>query len=161
VRSRLPVLDLDPIPRGIANALGSVALASLGLYFFFTAVPAASAELLRTISLIGAALLIAYVVEAVWLVSRVEVDDEYEEWLGFVTGAGIAGLLGVVFALLLAEHRTVGHSNFIDEIGTAWSAVSLLILGFVLVLQPLLAHRLSEPGLDPPAADRPLDRNPL
>jgi hypothetical protein len=141
--SRLPVLE--PVPKGIANALGAVALASLGLYFFFSAVPAASPELLRTVALIGASLLIAYVVEAVWLVSRVEIDDEYEEWLGFVTGSGVAGLLGVVFALLLAEHRAVGHSNFVDKIGTAWVAVSLLTLGGVLVVQPLLAHRLSEP----------------
>jgi hypothetical protein len=148
VFSRLPVFE--PISKGIANALGAVALASLGLYFFFSAVPAASPELLHTLALIGASLLIAYVVEAVWLVSRVEVDEEYEEWLGFVTGAGIAGLVGVVFALLLAEHRAVGHSNLIDQLGTAWAAISLLILGAVLVLQPLLAHRLSE------AAEAPL-----
>ncbi|HSR94912.1 MAG TPA: hypothetical protein VLK56_08600 [Solirubrobacterales bacterium] len=149
--SRLPVLE--PIPKGIANALGAVALASIGLYFFFAAVPLASPELLRTIALIGASLLIAYVVEAVWLVSRVEVDDEYEEWLGFVTGAGIAGLLGVVFALLLAEHRAVGHSNFIDRLGTAWAAVSLLILAGVLVMQPLLAYRLG----NRPSGERAID----
>lgn len=142
--SRLPLLD--PIPKGIANALISVALASLGLYFFFSAVPVASPELLRTTALIGATLLLAYVIEAVWLVQRVERDDEFEEWLGFVTGAGIAGFLGVIFALLLAEHRLAGHSNFVDELGSAWVAVSLLILGGALVLQPLLAHRLSEPG---------------
>lgn len=150
--SRIPVLE--PIPKGLVNALVSVALASLGAYFFFRAVPVASPELLRTIALIGASLLLAYVVEAVWLVSRVEVDDEYEEWLGFVAGAGIAGFLGVVFALLLSEHRAVGHSNFIDKIGTAWVAVSLLILGGTLILQPLLAHRLGESG--DRASDAPL-----
>jgi hypothetical protein len=145
---------LEPIPKGVANALLSVALASLGVYFFFQAIPSASAELLRTIALIGASLVLAYVVEAVWLVGRVEHDEEYEEWLGFVTGAGIAGFLGVVFALLLAEHRAVGHSNFIDKLGTAWAAVSLLILGAVLVIQPLLAHRFGELG------DRADDRLP-
>jgi hypothetical protein len=143
--SRSSVL-LSPIPRGIANALASVALASLGLFFFFGAIPAASPELLRGIATIGATLVLAYVVEAVWLVGRVEHDDEYEEWLGFVAGAGIAGFLGVVFALLLSEHRVAGHSNFIDKIGVAWAAVSLLILGFTLVLQPLLAHRFGAPG---------------
>jgi hypothetical protein len=143
MRHRLPLLE--PIPKGIANAFAAVALTSLGLYFFFSAAPTASPELLRTIALIGASLLLAYVVEAVWLVSRVEAgDDEYEEWLGFITGAGIAGLLGMIFALLLAEHRAVGHDNFIDQIGVAWTVVSLLILAGVLVLQPLLAHRLSE-----------------
>ncbi len=141
---RLPILD--PIPKGIVNALITVALGSLGTYFFFSVVPPASAELLRTIAVIGASLVLAYVIEAVWLVGRVERDDEFEEWLGFVTGVGIAGFLGVVFALLLAEHRAVGHSNFIDEIGVAWVAVSLFVLGSVLVIQPLLAHRLSDPG---------------
>lgn len=136
---------LEPITKGLISALCSVALGSLGLYFFFLAVPAASPELLRTMALIGASLLLAYVVEAVWLVTRVEVDDEYEEWLGFVTGVGVAGFLGVVFALLLSEHRAVGHSNFVDELGTAWAAISLLILGGVLVLQPLFAHRLRAP----------------
>ncbi len=148
--SRLPILE--PTAKGVANALISVALASLGTYFFFSAIPPASPELLRSIAMIGATLLIAYVVEAVWLAQRVEVDEEYEEWLGFVTGAGIAGFLGVVFALLLSEHRIAGHSNFIDEIGAAWAAVSLLILGFTLVVQPLLAHRFGQPGA---SGDRP------
>jgi hypothetical protein len=143
MRPRLPALD--PIAKGVANALASVTLASLGAYFFFQAVPSVSPEFLRTVALIGASLLLAYVVEAVWLVSRVERDSEYEEWLGFVTGAGIAGFFAIVFALLLSEHRAAGHSNFIDKFGVSWVAVSLIILGSALVVQPLLAHRLSGP----------------
>lgn len=139
---RLPLLE--PISKGIVNALIAVAAGSLGAYFFFSAIPLASPDLLRSAALIGATFLLAYIVEAVWLVQRVERDDEFEEWLGFVTGAGIAGLLGVIFALLLSEHRAVGHANFIDRIGVAWVAISLLILGGVLVLQPLLAHQLSD-----------------
>jgi hypothetical protein len=142
VLSRLP--PLEPIPKGIVNALFSVALGSLGMYFFFSAIPLASPDLLRTTGTIGATLLLGYVVEAVWLSQRVEQDEEYEEWLGFVTGAGIAGFLGVIFALLLAEHRTVGHANFIDKLGVAWVVVSLLILGFTLILQPVLAHRFGD-----------------
>ncbi|HEY5816475.1 MAG TPA: hypothetical protein VIS95_09095 [Solirubrobacterales bacterium] len=142
--SRLPLLE--PISKGIANALFAVAAGSLGGYFFFSEIPLPSPDLLRNLAMIGTTLLLAYVVEAVWLVQRVERDDEFEEWLGFVTGAGIAGFLGVVFALLLSEHRLAGHANFIDRIGVAWVAISLLILGGVLVLQPLLAHRLSEPS---------------
>lgn len=152
MRSPLPVLE--PTSKGIANALFSVAAASLGGYFFFNAVPLASPDLLRTIATIGTTLLLAYVVETVWLVQRAQRDDEYEEWLGFVTGAGIAGFLGVVFALLLSEHRAAGHANFIDEIGVAWVAVSLLILGAALIAHPLLAHRLGEstrPAGEPPS----------
>jgi hypothetical protein len=137
--SRLPVLE--PTAKGVVIALGSVALASLGAYFFLMTMPAASPELLRSMALIGASLLIAYVIEAVWLVPRVEIDDQHEEWLGFLVGAALAALLGIVIALLLAEHRAVGHANFLDDFGLAWATVSLLILGGVLVLQPLLADR--------------------
>jgi hypothetical protein len=151
--SRLPVLD--PISKGVANALFAVTAGSLGAYFFFNAIPLASPELLRSSATIGATLLLAYIVEAVWLVQRVERDDEFEEWLGFVTGTGIAGLLGVAFALLLSEHRAVGHANFIDRIGVAWVAISLAILGGVLVVQPLLAHRLSAPVERPGVGDGP------
>lgn len=149
--SRLPIVE--PIPKGISNALFSVAAASLGGYFFFNSVPLASPDLLRTTATIGATLLLAYIVETVWLVQRVQRDEEYEEWLGFVTGAGMAGFLGVLFALLLSEHRAVGHANFIDKLGIAWVAVSLLILAGVLVSHPLLAHRFGV--LDPARSEEP------
>ena len=142
VLARLPVLE--PISKGIANALFSVALASLGGYFFFNAVPLASPDLLRSIAMIGATLLLAYIVEAVWLVQQGQKDDDFEEWLGFTIGAAIAGFVGVISALLLSEHRAVGHANFLDKIGVAWVAVSLLILGGSLIAHPLLAHRLGE-----------------
>lgn len=128
----------------------AVALATLGAYFFLAGLAPASPELLRTLATIGAALLIAYVVEAVWLVPRVEIDEDHEEWLGFITGAGIAGLLGVVVSMLLSAHREAGHDNVLDDLGLAWTATSLLILGGVLVLQPLLADRYRDSG-GPPA----------
>ena len=103
-----------------------------------------SPDLLRSTATIGATLLLAYIVEAVWLVQQAQRDDEYKEWLGFTIGAAIAGFLGVIFALLLSEHRAVGHANFIDRIGVAWVAISLLILGSSLIAHPFLAHRLSE-----------------
>jgi hypothetical protein len=142
VLSRLPILD--PIPKGIVQALGSVAVATVGIGFALSTIPAASPALLENLALIGAALLIAYAVEAVWLAQRAEMDDEYEEWLGFLVGTGIAGLLSVAIALLLAEHRLAGHDNLVDDFGLAWAVVSLVILGGVLVLQPLLASRFRE-----------------
>jgi putative flippase GtrA len=137
---------LDPIVKGIANALLTVAAASLGVYFFFSTVPLASPELLRSLASIGATLVLAYVVEAVWLVQRSQEDEEYEEWLGMTIGAAIAGFLGIALALLLAEHRAAGHANFVDELGAAWVAVSLFILGASLVAHPLLAYRLRDLG---------------
>jgi len=131
----------DPVPRGIAQALFSVSVASVGLSFALSRFQTASPELLENIAFVGAPLLIAYVVEAVWLAQRVEIDDEYEEWLGFITGAGIAGLFGIAAALLVSEHLAYGHDNAIDAFGTAWAVVSLTILAGVLILQPLLAGR--------------------
>lgn len=147
--SRLPIVS--PLLGGIAKALATVALGSSGAYFFFRSSAApASPELLRATAGIGATLLIAYVVEAVWLASRVEVDeevdDEYEEWLGFLVGTGIAGFVGVGTALLLSEHRAAGHFNFVDQFGTAWIMMSLLILGSLLLVQPVFAHWLRTPS---------------
>lgn len=144
--SRLPLLE--PLSKGIVDALFSISAASLGAYFFFNAVPLASPELLRSMAMIGTTLLLAYVVEAVWLVQQGREDEELDEWLGFTIGSAIAGFLGVVFALLLAEHRAVGHANFIDKLGMAWVAVSLLILGGALIAYPLLAHRLGRGEYD-------------
>lgn len=133
-------------------ALGSVAVASIGVGLALATLPPPSPGLLENIALIGATLVLAYVVEAVWLVPRVEVDGDREEWLGFLVGTGIAGLLGVVFALLASEHRAAGHDNWLDAFGLAWAAVSLLILGGLLVIQPLLADRFDQGGAPGPGA---------
>lgn len=139
MRPRFPILE--PLTKGILLSLISIAGGALGVVFLTGTAPAPSPEFMRTLATIGATLVLAYVIEAVWLSTRVEIDDEYEEWLGFITGVGIAGLLGVATALLLSEHRAAGHDNALDDLGLAWSATSLVILGVALVLQPLLAYR--------------------
>ncbi|HVY77222.1 MAG TPA: hypothetical protein VG898_01815 [Solirubrobacterales bacterium] len=148
---RLPVLE--PIARGISLALFSVVVASIGAAFFLGAVPAASPDLLQTLALIGAILLPAYVVEVVWLLPRMGGGEEFEEWLGFVVGAGIADLFAIAIALLGAQHRLAGHSNSLDDLGLAFVVVSLVVLAGTLVAQPLLASRFADlssaPGDDP------------
>jgi hypothetical protein len=141
MRPGLPVLE--PLAKGVVLSIVSVAGATIGAAFFLATVAAPSPDLLRTMALIGASFILAYVVEAVWLVQRVEIasQDEHEEWLGFLTGVGIAGLLGMTAALLVAEHRAAGYDNTLDDVGAAWAAVSLAILGGLIVLQPLLADR--------------------
>jgi len=137
---------LDPIPKGIVISLGSVGAATIGIGLALNTAAPASPELLQNIALIGATLVLGYIVEAVWLVPRVEIGDEHEEWLGFITGAGMAGFMGVIFALLAAEYRAAGHEGLIGDLGLAWAAVSLIILGGTLVLQPLLADRYRDSG---------------
>jgi hypothetical protein len=133
---------VSPVAKGFLLAIISVLAASIGVGLALSTVPPATPGLLQFIALIGASLILAYVVEALWLTSRVSPDDaNSREWLGFLVGSGATGFLGVVFALLLAQHRSFGYDNFLDDFGLAWSAVSLLILGGTLVLQPLLADR--------------------
>jgi hypothetical protein len=88
--------------------------------------------------------LLAYVVEISWLTGRIRSVSDYERRLGAFVGIGAGGLLGVVVALLLAAHRTAGHSNLLDGVGLAWVAASLAFLGGFVVVQPLLVHEWSD-----------------
>jgi hypothetical protein len=145
MRPELPIVE--PITRGLLLALFSVAVASIGGAFFLGAIPPASPGLLQSLATIGAIFVPAYVVEVVWLLPRMGQGEEFEEWLGFTVGAGIAGLLAIAVALLGAEHRLAGHANSLDDLGLSFVVVSLVILGGCLISQPLLAHRFA--GTDP------------
>jgi hypothetical protein len=142
----LPVYE--PITKGVLLALFSVAVATVGAFFFLSAVPPASPDLLRTLALIGAILLPAYVVEVIWLLPRVGRGEEFEEWLGFMVGAAIADLLAIAVALLGVQHRLAGHSNSLDDLGLAFVIVSLVVLAGTLVTQPLLVNRFGSDSAD-------------
>jgi len=142
MRPELPILE--PITKGILLALFSVVVASIGAAFFLGALPAASPALFDSLATIGAIFVAAFVVEVVWMVPQMGRGEEFEEWLGFVVGAGIAGLLAIAVALLGVQHRLSGHSNSIDDLGLSFVIVSLVILGGTLVAQPLLARRFAD-----------------
>jgi hypothetical protein len=150
---RLPVYE--PITKGVLLALFSVVVAAIGGAFFLGAIPPASPELLQSLATIGAIFVPAYVVEVVWMVPHLGRGEEFEEWLGFVVGTGIAGLVAIAVALLGVEHRAAGHSNSLDDLGLSFVIVSLTILAGTLVLQPLLAHRFrdAEPAAPPPPVE--------
>jgi hypothetical protein len=150
MRLGLPILS--PISKGVALALFSVAVASIGAAFFLGAVPAPSPDLLQSLALIGAVLLPAYVVEVIWLVPRMGGGEELEEWLGFIVGTAIADLLAIAVALLGVQHRLAGHSNSLDDLGLAFVSVSLVVLAGTLVAQPLLVHRFADVEPGEPAA---------
>jgi hypothetical protein len=135
---------LEPITKGLLLALCSVVFASVGGSFFLGAIPPASPGLLESLATIGAIFVPAYVVEIAWIVPHLGRGEEFEEWLGFVVGAGIAGLLAIAVALLGVEHRAAGHANSLDDLGLSFVVVSLTILAGTLVLQPLLAHRFRD-----------------
>lgn len=146
MRPELPVLE--PVTKGVLLALFSVAIGSVGGAFFLGAFPSASPELLQSLATIGAIFVPAYVVEVVWMVPHMGQGEEFEEWLGFVVGAGIAGLIAIAVALLGVEHRVAGHANTLDDLGLGFVVVSLVILAGTLVSQPLLAHRFRDLGDD-------------
>jgi hypothetical protein len=141
-RPELPMLE--PVSKGLLLALFSVAVASIGGAFFLSAVPPASAALLQNLAIVGAILIPAYVVEVIWLMPQMGRGEEFEEWLGFVVGAGLAGLLAIAVALLGVEHRVAGHANSLDDLGLSFVVVSLTILAVTLVVQPLLAQRFTD-----------------
>ncbi len=141
---RLPVYE--PLTKGVLLALFSVALATIGAAFFLGAIAPASPDLLQTLATIGAILLPAYAIEVVWLVPHMGSGEEFEEWLGFVVGAGIADVLAIAVALLGAQHRLAGYANSLDDLALAFVVVSLIVFAGTLVSQPLLARRFTEPS---------------
>lgn len=92
---------------------------------------------------IGSTILLAYVIEATWMATRLnrESEEERENWLGTTVGFGLGGLTGIVIALLVAEHRAAGHANYLDHLGLWWSTLAIGTLGVTVVLQPIIVAR--------------------
>jgi hypothetical protein len=61
--------------------------------------------------------------------------------VGATAGFGIGGLMGIVAALLVAEHRAAGHHNFLDTFGLWWSAIALVSLGGYVAMHPVIVDR--------------------
>jgi hypothetical protein len=126
---------------GFIEALATVALLVAVLSAVASGLGYASAELLRSLAEVGVALLLAYIVEAVWLVNGARREAWHENWLGFISGIGFSGLLGIAAALATAAHREAGHGNFIDDIGLWWAVCSLMLLGVLVTSQPFMVDR--------------------
>lgn len=133
-------LGLGRITQGVVEGFFGVAAAAAILVLVTRSIPMPPPILLGDLADIGIVLVLAYVLEAVWLAPRMVEESDYENRLGGLTGVGIAGMVGVLVALLLSAHRVAGHSNLLDEIGLAWVMSSLLILAGMVVVQPLLVH---------------------
>lgn len=130
---------VDPLPLGIVKALAAIALMAIP---FAIGVPFDSPDpdLMYAIAQIGIAIVFAYIVEAVWMVERVNrADADHRDWLGTTCGFGVAGLTGVGIALFVGGHRDAGHANLLDALGLWWSVASLIVLGAIVVIHPILA----------------------
>ncbi len=103
--------------------------------------PFPSEALMRDIANIGIVLVLAFIVEAAWLTPHVVDGNESSKYeLGMLLGIGIAGLVGVIVAVLVGAHLAAGHGNLLDDFGLGWSVISLLALGAMVILQPYLVH---------------------
>lgn len=103
---------------------------------------------MRSIAGAGIAILLGYVIEAVWMVNRAERKEWHENWLGFVCGLGLGGLLGVTAALAVAAHREGGHGSVVDHVGLWWSVSSIGLLGILVTLHPLVVDRWTRNAKD-------------
>lgn len=128
------------VKKGCLKAIGLILVGSMGISLITRILPGPSPDLLNGFASLGTGLLLAYVIEAAWITPRMRAAKDYEERLGVLVGVAVSGLIGVVLALLLAAHRTAGHSNWLDDFGLAWAVLSLAVLGSLVVLHPLLVH---------------------
>lgn len=138
---------LDPLSLGIGKALVAIAVPT-ALITAGVATVAPDPGLMYAIAQVGIAVVFAFIVEAVWMVERVNRDDDdHRDWLGTTCGFGFAGLAGVGVALFVGGHRAAGHANLLDSAGLWWSVTSLVMLGAIVVVNPLLADGFRAKGV--------------
>jgi len=133
---RLPVLRaLSPFARGVLYAVGTTFGCSLlsfyGVYQLFPE-PAQTSEALAEIN---ATLLVAYAVQASWVLkaSRKRGSDR-ENWVGVTTGVGFCALAGIVISLALAGHEE--SYNALEAFAFGWAVTGTALLGVWIALQP-------------------------
>jgi hypothetical protein len=140
-------MRLTPVRKGFLYAVGVMAAVTAILTFAFVlgfgSGPYPSPELFRQLAQAGIGLLIAYSI-TIAAAERFLGDrsglDHHLEWLGFVTGIGVCGLVGIGLSLGIAEHREAGHENLVDQLGLWWSVTSIGLLGLIVALQPMSSY---------------------
>jgi hypothetical protein len=137
-----------PVHKGFLYAVGTIAALTVILTAAFALgldsglYP--SAELFRQLAQAGIGLLIAYsiaIAAAERFLGNRDGLDRHLEWLGFVTGIGVCGLIGIGLSFGIAEHREAGHENLVDQLGLWWTVASVGLLGLVVALQPMTSYQ--------------------
>jgi len=105
---------------------------------------APSPELLRTMAGLGVSFFLAYVIEATWLVRKVNLDSDGKSavLLEVITGIAVCGLGAVGALLALSEHSENQPYLWVDIYFFWWSLLALSFLGILVAVQPALAHEL-------------------
>lgn len=140
-------MRLTPMRKGFSYAVGAIAsltgMLTFAVALGFDSSPYPSAELFRQLAQAGIGLLIAYsiaIVAAERFLGARSANDHHLEWLGFVTGIGVCGLIGIGLSLGIAEHREAGHENLVDQLGLWWTVASVGLLGLIVALQPVSSY---------------------
>jgi hypothetical protein len=130
---------MDPVLKGMAATSSVIFLTTSAISAVLENLEP-SPELLRTIAGIGASFFLAYIIEATWLAARFPAGKRGEIILGVLMGFAASGLLGVIFALMLSEDSVSGGLGRGEDFRLWWSIISLGGLGFLVAVQPGLAH---------------------
>ena len=128
--------------RGFVEAVATIffisALTGYAVNQFFSD-PAGTSEPLAQI---GATLLVAYAVQAGWVIQTSRKRGaERENWVGLTAGIGCSALVGIFVALCLsAQEEPLG---LLGGFGFAWAVVSVGLLGLWTALQPWAMYDLN------------------
>lgn len=129
--------------RGLVEGLLALSIPLLPVAYLFGRFDIEpGSDLLLAVAQIGATLLVAFAVVVTGLVrvSHHRPRSEREERLGAFLGVGAGGLAGVFLALALSARADAGHWIWVDTALLAWIAISTLMLGVLVVMQPLVEH---------------------
>lgn len=107
--------------------------------FFYWAKPAIPAETFDAAAQIGATLLIAYAVETSWWLkaSRYRSSNR-ENWVGYASGIGTCGFIGVSACLVLSTSPQ--SLSWFESYWATWSLFTLMLLGGLVGTLPLLIY---------------------
>lgn len=138
---RLPGLrGLSPLRRGFVETFAVLGFSTFLLFPLVAWIdPEIPAETFDAAAQIGATLLIAYAVETSWWLkmSRVR-SGKRENWVGYASGIGSCGFIGVCFALILSINPL--NLSWIETFGATWAFFTLALLGGLVATLPLLIY---------------------
>lgn len=138
---KLPILrGLSPLRRGYLETLVVLGVSSAAIWpFFHWAKPAIPAETFDAAAQIGATLLVAYAVETSWWLkaSRYRSSNR-ENWVGYASGIGTCGFIGVTVSLALSTSPS--NLSWFESYGATWVLFTLLLLGGLVATLPLLIY---------------------
>jgi cytochrome bd-type quinol oxidase subunit 2 len=145
---KLPLLRRVPsLWRGVFVLLLSELLLSAALVVFLRAhADRPQREFLSDLAGVGATIFVAFVIEMSAIVLwSTRYNSEDDALSGESVGFGLAALLGVGFALALTNHDRAHALTLLEELGFAWSLVSLGMLGLLVAAYPYMLYERNRP----------------